>query len=330
MTTGLVLRPKESYLIPQELKNIYMNTFLKGLTEDEAIVAYRLAKRKNLDIEARQIFFVPYTDKQGRRTVVNQTSIDGFRLIASKTGKYGGSVTPKLTIKTRSGEKMVIPHEEYDPSETDHIISGTISVINIDFPQPQTATALYDSYCKKYNGNPSGLWATMPDVMILKCAEALALRKAFPQDLSGIYTSDEMDQAKNDNSLQDVATITVEATKPKASLKEFKAKKPEVKVEEAEVVIEETPIEVQPEVKEEKPKKSKPQTVKELIDFLPDGLRKMNPDIDPDVFDACRVAILQHFKCERVEDIPEDKLEEVRSFMRSDMLEMLRDYGYIE
>jgi len=52
--------------IPERLKKILMNSVFKNLTEDEVLVAYRLAKRRNLDIEARQIYFVPYKDSQGQ------------------------------------------------------------------------------------------------------------------------------------------------------------------------------------------------------------------------------------------------------------------------
>lgn len=322
-----VRSPEMQYVIPQSLKDIYMKTVFNGLTEEEATVAYRLAKRRNLDVEAKQIFFVPYTDKQGRRTVVNQTSIDGFRLIASKSGKYGGCVEPKLTVKLKDGAKVVLPHEEYDPSEVEHIISGTISVINLEFPQPQTATALFKSYCKQYNGNPSGLWATMPDVMILKCAEALALRKAFPQDLSGIYTSDEMEQAKNDNSFQTEAAVVAPVTKP--SLREFKPKTKQVTKE---IKTEETVTEVEVVEKEQAdpPKKAeKQQSIQELVDSIPDGLRKMNPDIDEDVFEACTISILNYFDTEKISDIPEEQYEAVRQFMRTEMIEMLKRHGYL-
>jgi hypothetical protein len=77
---------------------------------------------------------------------------------------------------------------------------------------PFTATARFADF-----NAGQGLWSKMPSVMIAKCSEALALRKAFPADLSGVYSTDEMDQA--------VEPVTVTAAPAKGDAKIFQAGK---------------------------------------------------------------------------------------------------------
>jgi hypothetical protein len=71
--------------------------------------------------------------------------------------------------------------------------AAKISVYKSGFKKPLTCVAKFDTYARrKKDGNLLQSWKQMPDLMLSKCAEALALRKAFPQDTSGLYTSEEM------------------------------------------------------------------------------------------------------------------------------------------
>lgn len=141
----------------------------------EAFLAH--CRRTRLDPIARQIYAIC---RQGRWGI--QVSIDGARLIAERSGKYAGQ-TP--TEWTADGQTWVQVWLDKQPPR-----AARVGVHRADFREPLYAVATLDAYKA---GGP--MWEKMPALMLGKCAEMLALRKAFPQDLSGLYSTDEMDQA---------------------------------------------------------------------------------------------------------------------------------------
>lgn len=156
-------------------------------TDAELALLAEHAVRTGLDPMSRQIYGI-YRKQNGQERMTLQVGIDGLRAIAERTGKYLGQSGPFwfdgtdwtdvwLSKDLPKAAKVVVRK----------VVGGHIS--------ETPAVAHYDEYVPLFNGKPLGLWEDKPALMLAKCAEALALRKAFPQDMSGLYTDDEMGRA---------------------------------------------------------------------------------------------------------------------------------------
>lgn len=188
---------------------------VEGASDADLDIFFHQAVRTGLDPFARQIYMIGRRSKDYRtgeyvtkQTI--QTGIDGFRLIARRAAD--------ARRETFSMDDVLWAGPDgkwYDLWIWDRPPSAAKVTVHVGEAHFSAVAATREYMPTDRNGNPTGQWRNMPAVMIAKCAEALALRKAFPMDLSGVYTGEEMQQADARVEVTEVASARpVEAPAP--------------------------------------------------------------------------------------------------------------------
>lgn len=186
MSQALSVSTKE---LTTEQIELIKRTICKGASNDELQLFIHYCNKSGLDPLSRQIYAVQRWDSKLQKNIMAiQTSVDGFRVIAERSGVYEGQVGPFWCGEdgkwTDVWLKQECPH------------AAKVGVWKKGFREPTYGVATWAEYCQyDKKGAVAFMWQRMPNLMLSKVAESLALRKAFPHDLSGLYTQEEMAQS---------------------------------------------------------------------------------------------------------------------------------------
>jgi phage recombination protein Bet len=183
MSQAVSIRNSTQLAFTTEDLQILKNTKFKNFTNDEVAYCAKICGQLNLSPFLNQIHFVKRKNKDGSYSISSQVGIDGFRLHAQRSGGYAGSDEPVYEYDEKSEGKKY-------PAKATVTVYKIIQGVRC----PYTASARWDEFYPG-DGPNSHMWQKMPHNQLAKCAEALALRKACPAELSGLYTDDEMHQA---------------------------------------------------------------------------------------------------------------------------------------
>lgn len=181
---------KETAVAKQEVWSderlkLVRDTTAKGLNESQLKLFLYTAQKTGLDPLTRQIYAImrkSQKDGKWEETMSIQTGIDGLRVIAERSRNYAGQTRVEYSPKQVEGR-----YPEW----------AEVGVYRKDCEVPIYARAYWNEYVQRNSKGVAFMWSKMPFLMLGKCAEALALRKAFPNDMAGLYTSEEMQQSDN-------------------------------------------------------------------------------------------------------------------------------------
>ena len=213
MSSELTIKQDQEDWTQRQIAALKQLGVSNNVTKADLDIFLAQSKRTGLDPFSKQIYMIGRRQKIGntdqyeiKQTI--QVGIDGLRAIAHRVAQQCHEVFSMSDTlwADNSGAWHDVWLAPTPPAAAKVSVKRGGGVFS--------AVALFKEYVPIYKGKPSGMWASKPALMIAKCAEALALRKAFPTDMSGIYTDDEMDNVKDySETVEPTGIKTVEPTK---------------------------------------------------------------------------------------------------------------------
>ena len=186
--------------------------FCQGFTDEQFDVAMAFCRVRNLLPGKHVVFQLRNSNewdevvkaKVKKTRIIFITTIDASRLIAQRTGLYGGQGPEDYIYLDEHGSPSVIspiplPQTPLPPKGTAALPrepwAVRTTIYRKDFEHPITSVARFDAYASTYESNGeirlNAMWAKRGPEQLAKCSEMLSLRKAFPEELGQLYIQEE-------------------------------------------------------------------------------------------------------------------------------------------